>query len=102
MQVYADVTGRKIKTLKSNQVCAVGAGILASIPTNKTNYNNLKYFQKKMSVKTKKIYKPKKLNNKIYSKLYALYSDIHDAFGTNSKPIILHHVMKDLIRLRDN
>ena len=49
--------------------------------------NNLKYFQKKMSVKTKKIYKPKKLNNKIYSKLYALYSDIHDAFGTNSKPI---------------
>ena len=102
MQVYADVTGRKIKTLKSNQVCAVGAGILASIPTNKTNYNNLKYFQKKMSVKTKKIYKPKKLNNKIYSKLYALYSDIHDAFVTNSKPIILHHVMKDLIRLRDN
>ena len=55
-----------------------------------------------MSVKTKKIYKPKKLNNKIYSKLYALYSDIHDAFGTNNKPIILHHVMKDLIRLRDN
>ena len=80
----------------------MGAGILASIPTNKTNYNNLKYFQKKMSVKTKKIYKPKKLNNKIYSKLYALYSDIHDAFGTNNKPIILHHVMKDLIRLRDN
>ena len=47
MQVYADITGRKIKTLKSDQVCAVGAGILASIPKNNTISNNLNYFQKK-------------------------------------------------------
>ena len=100
MQVYADVTGRKIKTLKSEQVCAVGAGILASIPANK-KISNINYFQKKMSVKTKKIYEPNKLNKKIYAKLYSLYSDIHDAFGTNNKPIKLYHVMKDLIKLRD-
>ena len=100
MQVYADVTGRKIKTLKSEQVCAVGAGILASIPANK-KISNINYFQKKMSIKTKKIYEPNKLNKKIYAKLYSLYSDMHDAFGTNNKPIKLHHVMKDLIRLRD-
>ena len=101
MQVYADITGRKIKTLKSDQVCAVGAAILASISNNRC-FNNFNSIQKKMSVKTKKVYKPQPKNNKIYLKLFKLYSNIHDAFGIQGKPIELYHVMKDLIRLRDN
>ena len=49
MQIYADITGRKIKVLKSDQVCAVGSAILAAC-NNKEGYLNLKTTQNKMSI----------------------------------------------------
>lgn len=100
MQIYSDITGRKIKVLKSNQVCAVGSAILASCE-NKDGYKNLKKTQKKMSVKIKKIYQPNKENNFIYKKIYKLYSNLHDVFGIKNKKKSLHHVMKELITIRD-
>lgn len=100
MQIYSDITGRKIKVLKSDQVCAVGSAILASCK-NKGAYKNqnLKEAQKNMSVKVKKIFKPNKKNNFLYRRVYKLYKNLHDAFGTQNKKISLHHVMKELIEI---
>ena len=42
MQIYSDITGRKIKVLKSDQVCAVGSAILASCK-NKGAYKNQRF-----------------------------------------------------------
>lgn len=100
MQVYSDITGRKIKVLKSDQVCAVGSAILASC-NNKEGYENLKTSQKKMSVKVKKIFYPNKKNNNIYMKIYRLYCDLHDAFGKNKNKKSLHHIMKKLISIKN-
>ena len=100
MQIYADITGRKIKVLKSDQVCAVGSAILAAC-NNKEGYLNLKTTQKKMSVKVKKIYHPNMQNNKIYKRIYKLYSNLHDVFGRVNNKKSLHHIMKELILIRN-
>ena len=100
MQIYADITGRKIKVLKSDQVCAVGSAILAAC-NNTEGYLNLKTTQKKMSVKVKKIYHPNRKNNKIYKRIYKLYSNLHDVFGKVNNKKSLHHIMKELILIRN-
>jgi len=100
MQIYADITGRKIKVLKSDQVCAVGSAILAAC-NNKKGYLNLKTTQNKMSVKVKKIYHPNRNNNKIYKRIYKLYSNLHDVFGKVNNKKSLHHIMKELILIRN-
>jgi len=101
MQIYSDITNRRIKILQSEQVCAVGSAILATC-NNKEGYKNISEAQKRMSVKIKKIYTPNKKNNLIYNKIYSLYVDLHDSFGLkkNTKKS-LHHIMKKLIIIRD-
>ncbi len=39
--------------------------------------------------------------SKIYARLYALYKELHDAFGTSTWSGRLHDVMKRLIAIRD-
>ena len=100
MQIYSDITNRKIKILKSEQVCAVGSSILASC-NNKLGYKNINDAKKRMSVKIKKIYKPIKKNNLTYRKIYKLYTDLHDTFGIKNNKNSLYHLMKELIKIRN-
>ncbi len=46
-------------------------------------------------------YKPNGARHKVYLELYALYRELHDAFGTKTWTGNLHHVMKDLLALKD-
>ena len=100
MQTYSDITGRKINVLKSDQVCAVGSAVLASC-NNTEGYLDIKTAQKKMAVKVRKIYHPIKKNNKVYMRIYQLYSDLHDVFGRINSKKSLHHIMKELITIRN-
>ncbi len=45
-------------------------------------------------------YKPIPENQAIYQQLYALYRELHDAFGGVTKSADLGHVMKDLLALK--
>ena len=54
-----------------------------------------------MSVKVKKTYHPNKNNNKIYKRIYKLYSNLHDVFGKVNNKKSLHHIMKELILIRN-
>ena len=47
------------------------------------------------------IYKPDRRRAATYANLYEMYRNLHDAFGTTDYTAPLHHVMKELISIRD-
>jgi L-ribulokinase len=49
----------------------------------------------------KTVYKPDAAKHKVYLELYALYRALHDAFGTKDWTGNLHHVMKELLAIKD-
>ncbi len=49
----------------------------------------------------KTVFKPNAARHKVYLELYALYRELHDAFGTKAWSGNLHHVMKDLLSIKD-
>ena len=46
-------------------------------------------------------FKPNAARHKVYLELYALYKQLHDAFGTKGWSGSLANVMKDLLALKD-
>jgi L-ribulokinase len=47
-----------------------------------------------------KVFKPNPAAHKIYQELYALYRQLHDAFGTDGWSGNCHNVMKQLLGIR--
>jgi L-ribulokinase len=47
------------------------------------------------------IFKPNAARHKVYLELYALYRELHDAFGTKAWSGSLYNVMKDLLAVKD-
>jgi len=99
MQIYADVTGREMKVSRSAQSCALGAAIAAAVTAG--GYKNFTEAQAAMCGIKKTTYKPKPENRAIYKKLYALYKQLHDAFGLNSFSGTMANVMKELLNIKD-
>ena len=95
MQIYADVTGREMKVSRSAQSCALGAAIAAAVTAG--GYKNFAEAQTAMCGIKKTTYKPKPENHAIYKRVYALYKQIHDAFGSGT----MANVMKELLSIKD-
>jgi L-ribulokinase len=117
MQIYADVTGREMKISRSAQSCALGACIAGAVVAGKKagGYDNFPDAQAAMCGIKDVTYKPIAKNYKVYQQLYALYKQLHDAFGLpdwsgqgealdRSKPPFggLANVMKDLLNIKDS
>ncbi len=102
MQVYADITGRPMEISRSEQTPALGAAIFGAIAAGKeiSGFSNIKEAQGKLTG-IKKRFETNSANNSIYKKLYSLYKQLHDAFGTEQWSGKMHNVMKDLLILRD-
>ncbi len=102
MQIYADVTGREMRVSGSSQTCALGSAMAGAVVAGKKagGYANFAQAQKAMSRLKDVSYTPNKSAHAVYSKLYALYHTLHDAFGTKEWKGNLHHVMKDLLAIR--
>ena len=100
MQIYADVCNRPMKISRSAQTCAIGAAIMGSVAGGA--FKNVKEAQKKMTGIKETVYKPNKRGVDVYKKLYHLYNDLHDAFGVKGHKGNFHHVMKQLIEIRDS
>ncbi len=103
MQIYADVTGRPMKISRSDQTCALGAAIFGAVAAGPTasGFANVAEAQAAMCGTRKLIYKPIPEHHAIYAEIYKLYRELHDAFGTAAWSGRLHHVMKDLMAIRD-
>ena len=100
MQIYSDVLGVEIKISRSSQTCALGAAIFGAVCAGKekSGYENVEQAQEKMCG-IKKVYKPIKQNHIIYQKIFKLYRQLHDIFGTQTYSSNLFHVMKDLLKI---
>jgi len=61
----------------------------------------VKQAQKKICKFKKKSYKPKKENTKIYDEIFALYKQLHDAFGTKNYRKSLFNIMKKLLEIKE-
>jgi L-ribulokinase len=99
MQIYADVIGRPMKVSRSAQTCALGAAIAGAVAAGR--YENYDAAQKAMTGLKDVVYTPNPAAVAVYKELYALYRDLHDAFGTPDWNGNLFHVMKKLLDIRE-
>jgi L-ribulokinase len=98
MQIYADVTGRPMKVSRSAQTCALGSAVAAAVVAGA--HKNFDAAQKAMTGLKPRVFKPDPKAHAVYKELYALYKELHDAFGTDTWKGNLHGVMKKLIAIR--
>lgn len=98
MQIYADIIGRPMKVSRSEQTCALGAAIFGAAAAGVASVAEL---QSKVTATREKVYHPIPENQAVYAELYALYRTLHDAFGTADWSGSLHHVMKQLLEIRE-
>ena len=98
MQIYADVTGRPMKVSRSAQTCALGSAIAAAVVAGA--HKEYATAIKRMTGLKPKVYKPDPKAHATYQELYALYKQLHDAFGTKDGGRSLYGVMKKLIEIR--
>jgi L-ribulokinase len=102
MQIYADVTGRPMKISRSDQTPALGAAMFSAVAAGSKSggYDSIDDAKEAMTG-TGKQYLPVPENHEIYKKLYRLYRQLHDGFGTKEWSGSMYNVMKELLELRD-
>lgn len=100
MQIYADVTGRPMKVSRSAQTCALGSAVAGAVVAGV--YKDYATAQKKMTGLKSRIYRPNPKAHETYKKLYVLYKQLHDAFGTKQWSGNLFEIMKKLIEIRNS
>jgi len=98
MQVYADVTGCTMHVAGSNQACALGAAIGASVLSGA--HRDFPAAQRAMTRVKKASYRPGARSRKVYNRLYAQYRALHDGFGGVRKSTDLSKVMKELLAIQ--
>ncbi len=98
MQIYADVTGREMQVARSAQACALGAAVAAAVVAGA--HKDFARAQKAMTGVKDVVYKPIPENHAVYNKLFALYRQLHDAFGGVDHCADLGNVMKDLLKIQ--
>jgi len=103
MQIYADVTGREMKISRSAQSCALGAAIAGAVVAGKEvgGYESVGEAQAAMCGVKETTFKPIAAHQKVYQELYALYKQLHDAFGLENGSGKLGNVMKELLNIKD-
>jgi L-ribulokinase len=99
MQIYADATGRPMQLSRSAQTCALGAAIAAAVVAGA--HRDLPSAQRAMTGIKPTAYRPNPEAVRIYDQLFALYRNLHDAFGLGKPTDNLASVMKRLLEIRD-
>jgi L-ribulokinase len=103
MQIYADATGREMKISRSAQSCALGSCIAAAVVAGKKSGGHDSFVDAQTAMCGIKdvTYKPITENAKIYQQIYALYKQLHDAFGTQEFSGKMVNIMKELLSIKD-
>lgn len=99
MQMLADICGCPIKISRSSQTCALGGAIFGAVAGGA--YRSVPAAQKAMTGVKTGVYRPNQSARKVYESLYALYAELHDAFGAVDRQTDVGQVMKRLIAIRD-
>jgi L-ribulokinase len=91
-----------MKISRSQQTPALGAAIFSTVAAGKNagGYDSVDEAKKAMTGIDKE-YMPIEENYEVYKKLYSLYRQLHDGFGTKHWSGCMFNVMKELLDLRD-
>jgi L-ribulokinase len=102
MQIYANIFNREIQVTSSAETVATGAAIMGGYCALKgqTGYENLQQMQQRIC-KIGKVYRPEAQDTETYQILYGLYKELHDVFGISGNSGRLHHIMKELLQLKN-
>lgn len=102
MQIYADVTGRKIKIAASSQTPALGSAMFGAVAAGKDNggYNNIIQAAKNMAHLKKESFTPNEENHRLYEEIYAEYEKLHNYFGRGENKVMkkLKKIKKEIKR----
>jgi L-ribulokinase len=104
MQIYADVLGQPMLIAGSPQAPALGAALSAAVTAGKTagGYDRWDEAQERMTTIKEKRFEPNTAARAVYDELYALYRELHDAFGgVNGASPELGTFMKRLLAIRE-
>lgn len=103
LRIYADVTGRPLRVARSAQTCALGAALLGAVAAGAAEggFDDVASAQAALCGLRPAEYLPDPEAHATYRRLYALYLQLHDAFGTAEGDANLYNVMKDLLTLRE-
>ena len=93
MQIYADVTGRPLSTIGSDQGPALGSAMHAAVAAGA--YPDIRAAAKAMGKRSPEGYVPDPSATPHYDALYAEYEQLHDHFGKG-----VNDVMRRLKRVR--
>jgi L-ribulokinase len=99
MQIYADVINRPMEVSRSEQTCALGAAIAGAVAGKA--HGDFAAASDAMTAVRAERFVPNTARAAVYERLFALYIQIHDAFGKPSASGDLSGVMKQLLVIRD-
>lgn len=96
MQIYADVTNRRIKIAASKQTPALGAAMFGAVAAGKESggYDNIIEATEKMARLKDETFEPIPENVELYEQLYQEYSRLHDYFGRGESKVM--HRLKSI------
>jgi L-ribulokinase len=97
LQVYADITGLTIRPDPSKHPGARGAALCAAVAAKK--FDSVRSAIDALAGKAKAI-RPEPANRAVYDRLFRLYRQLFDAFGTPSWKGNCRNVMEELIQIR--
>ena len=102
MQIYADVLGRPMLIAGSPQAPALGAAIAAAVTAGGAagGHDSWSAAQQQMTSLKEQRFEPNPAAHAVYTELYALYRELHDAFGNVSPSTKLGVLMKRLLDIR--
>jgi len=103
MQIYADVTGCTMEIAGSDQACALGAALTASVAAGSEagGYDTFEEAQRNLTSVLDERYVPDKQNRATYDRLFSLYKELHDSFGVEGFGNPMAHIMKELAKIKD-
>jgi L-ribulokinase len=104
MQIYADVLGQPMLIAGSPQTPALGAALSAAVTAGAKagGYDSWTEAQDRMTTIKAKRFDPRPDARVVYDQLYAIYRELHDAFGgVDGARADLGSLMKRLLALKE-
>lgn len=86
MQMYADVTGLPLSTIRSEQGPALGSAIHAAVAAGA--YADVRAAGQAMGGRTRAAYTPDPAAHRAYTELFAEYARLHDYFGRGGNDVM--------------
>lgn len=86
VQIYADVTGREVRTIGSAQGAALGSAMHTAVAAGA--YPDIQTAAKNMGKLRDESHKPAPEHHAVYDRLYAEYVVLHDYFGRGQNDVM--------------